>query len=79
MVLMYSQYIREHCLAEIVADSVRRTMKLSVDQAARLPNVLDFATALPVAVACEHLHMGCGFPPYFVFDMFQACLASCQH
>ena len=34
---------------------------------------------LPLAVAVGCLHQGCGFPAVFAFDMFQACLASCQH
>ncbi|CAE7271160.1 unnamed protein product, partial [Symbiodinium microadriaticum] len=81
---MYSQYIREHSVAEIVADSLLhidrlRQLDLSIEDAARLPTCLGTTTTLPVAVMCEYLHRGCGLPSLYVFDLFQACLASCQH
>ena len=81
---MYTQYIREHSLQEIASHclaSVRsqRGMEVSIEQAARLPRVFGYTTLLPLAAACEFVHSGCGLPSVYVFDMFQACLASCQH
>ena len=55
-----------------------KTQRLSVEHAAKLPRRLGYTTTLRMAVACEFLHRGCGLPAIFVFDMFQACLASCQ-
>ena len=81
---MYSQYIIGHSCEEVVCHSVSalkdlRSQRLTVEEAAKLPHVLGYTTLLPVAVACEFLHVGCGMPAIFVFDLFQACLASCQH
>ena len=80
---MYAQYIRDHTLPEIVADclaSIRqqRGLDMSIEQASRLPRVFGYTTILPLAVASEYLHSACGLPSVFVFDLFQACLASCQ-
>lgn len=81
---MYCQYIEQKSLREIVRDSVThlrsiQKQRLTVEDAARLPRSLGFTTTLPCAVACEFFHRGCGFPAVFVFDLIQACLASCQH
>ena len=80
---MYAQYIRDHTLPEVVADclaSIRqqRGLDMSIEQASRLPRVFGYTTILPLAVASEYLHSACGLPSVFVFDLFQACLASCQ-
>lgn len=48
------------------------------EEAAKLPSTLA-KTSLPLAVACEYLHRGPGLPAIFAFDLFQACLASCQN
>ena len=56
-----------------------RSQRILVEQAAQLPSVLPRTTSLRLAVACEYLHRGCGFPRIFAFDLFQACLASCQN
>lgn len=62
---MYSQYIQEHTLPEIVAHSVasireQRGMAMSIEQASRLPRVFGYTAILPLAVACEYAHSGCG-------------------
>ena len=80
----YTQYIQKHSLEEIVAESLAciqkyRGLDLSAEQAAKLPCPLSQTAILPLAVACEYLHHGCGLPAIFSFDLFQACLASCQH
>ena len=80
---MYAQYIRDHTLPEVVADclaSIRqqRGLDMSIEQASRLPRVFGYTTILPLAVASEYLHSACGLPSVFVFDLFQASLASCQ-
>ncbi|CAE8635708.1 unnamed protein product [Polarella glacialis] len=84
LVPLYTQYIREHTVAEIVAqaaDGVAGLQGLAMDgvRASHLPRVLGQTTLLPFAVASEYLHRACGLPAYFAFDMFQACLASCLH
>ena len=81
---MYTQYICQRSLEEVVCDSLAslreiRTECFQVEGAGRLPRILGLTTTLPLAVAAEYLHRGCGLPAVFVFDMFQACLASCQH
>ena len=81
---LYSQHIQERSLREIVTESLAaiqdlRGLDLSIDQAAKLPRCLGQTTLLPLAVAAEFLHEGCGFPAIFAFDLFQSCLASCQH
>lgn len=80
----YTQYILKHSLEEIAAESLAciqkyRGLDLSAEQAAKLPCPLTQTAILPLAVACEYLHHGCGLPAIFSFDLFQACLASCQH
>ena len=81
---MYCQCIEQKSSREIVRDSVTHLrsiqgQRLTLEDAARLPRSLGFTTTLPCAVACEFFHRGCGFPAVFVFDLIQACLASCQH
>ena len=81
---LYSQYIAEHSLCEILVESLKsiqnlRGLDLSIEQAAKFPRSLGQTTLLPLAVACEYLHEGCGLPAIFAFDLFQACLASCQN
>ena len=81
---LYSQYIDGHTLEEVrqgCVGSIRkqRGLDLTIQQAAKLPSVLGYTSMLPLAVACEYLHTGCGFPAIFAFDLFQACLASCQN
>jgi hypothetical protein len=81
---LYSEYIRSHSLAEICSDPLKniqklRGLELSNEQAAKLPRCLGQTAVLPIAVACEYLHRGRGLPAIFAFDLFQACLASCQH
>lgn len=81
---MYTQYICQRSLEEVVCDSLAslreiRTERFQVEEAGRLPRILGLTTTLPLAVAAEYLHRGCGLPAVFVFDIFQACLASCQH
>ena len=80
---MYSQYIREQTLQEVYAHSLQsiqsqRGLDIPIEQASRLPLVLGYTTILPLAVACQFLHFGCGLPAIFAFNLFQACLASCQ-
>ena len=81
---LYSHYIQQNSFQEILFKSLTyiqglRGLDLSVEQAAKLPRCLAQTLLLPLAVAAEYLHQGCGFPAVFAFDMFQACLASCQH
>ena len=81
---LYSQYIQQHSFEEIIVKSLTyiqglRGLDLSIEQAAKLPRCLAQTSLLPLAVAVEYLHQGCGFPAVFAFDLFQACLASCQH
>ena len=81
---LYSQYIREHTLQEVYQHSLesvrsQRGLEITVEQASKLPRVLGYTTLLPLAVASEYLHLGCGLPAIFAFDLFQACLASCQN
>ena len=63
---MYTQCIREHSLQEIASHclaSVRsqRGMETSIEQAARLPRVFGYTTLLPLAAACEFVHVS-GMP-----------------
>eukprot|EP00435_Cladocopium_sp_Y103_P054219 s46_g17.t1 len=81
---LYSEYIQSHSLAEIRSHSLKsiqklRGVELSIEQAAKLPRCLGQTALLPIAVGCEYLHRGCGLPAIFAFDLFQACLASCQN
>lgn len=79
----YSQYISGHTFEQILEHSLDNLERIRsqriVEQAAQLPAVLPRTTSLRLAVACEYLHRGCGFPRIFAFDLFQACLASCQN
>lgn len=81
---LYTEYIRSRSLDAILSVSTQclqtyRGLNVSIEQAAKMPPCLGQTTILPLAVACEYLHHGCGFPAVFAFDLFQACLASCQH
>ena len=81
---LYTEYIRSRSLDAILSESTQclqtyRGLNVSIEQAAKMPRCLGQTTILPQAVACEYLHHGCGFPAVFAFDLFQACLASCQH
>jgi len=81
---LYTEYIRSRSLDAILSVSTQclqtyRGLNVSIEQAAKMSPCLGQTTILPLAVACEYLHHGCGFPAVFAFDLFQACLASCQH
>ena len=81
---LYTEYIRSRSLDEVLCESLHciqsyRGLSISIEQAAKMPRCLGQTTILPLAVACEYLHHGCRLPAIFAFDLFQACLASCQH
>ena len=81
---LYSQYIREKSVSEVMEDCVShikscRGLNITVEEASRLDHDLGRVTILPLAVMAAFLHHGCGLPDVFAFDLFQACLASCQN
>ena len=84
IVPMYSQYIRDSSLDEVLADMVRSlrgyaTLEITCEAAADLPANLGATTVLPWAVACEYAACLCGLPAHFVNDMFHALASSCLH
>ena len=81
---MFTQYIMSKTFSEIVDDcmtSIRasRGLDISIEDASKLQRCLGSVTLLPLAVMATYLHRGCGLPDIFAFDLYQACLASCQH
>ena len=80
---LYSQYIINKSLSEVVEDCMShikscRGLSITVEEASRLEHHMGRVTLLPLAVMATFLHHGCGLPDIFAFDLFQACLASCQ-
>ena len=81
---LYSQYITQKSFDEVLADCMAgirgaRSLDVSVEQASRMESSLGVVTLLPLVVVATFLHRGCGLPDIFAFDLFQACLASCQN
>ena len=81
---LYSTYIRQKSLHQVVADTVsgiraRKRQQLSAVQACELTSELACCTFFPLAVAASYVANRGGKPETFVVDMFMACLASCVH
>ena len=81
---LYSQYICARSLKDVVSETLEsveasRCLDLSVEAAGELDRHLGLTSLLPLAVMAAYLHHGAGMPDVFVYDLFMACLASCQN
>ena len=81
---LYSQYIPQHTLQEIVAAAASNmeyygNLVMTPETAADLPRNFGAVSILPLAVAAEYLHVGTKKPVAFIYDAFMAALASLLH